>query len=681
RLGAEPSDAAQALPAIDTDGSWQLAPLSGRAGKDRAQYVGATARAAERGRRLAEVDRQLADQRRLHTAAETDLADARAGLDAIERWLAATPLARPLLTAEATLDERAATERAEQETHAEAQRNARAARERVVRRQGDLDELGARHRVPTDSAGLAALEERVRGLLTDVRDVRNAVGGLRRDLGRWREDHAAVTEEAAGVRQLRDDAGAQAEQADTTEAALAALRESVGSSVRELEERLRELRGSVEQQQQESKARSKELTHLAEQVGSAKTALQHAADEADGHRAVRAQVLTSLAAMAEVPGLVDSACATAGVEQPPEPAALAAAGSASAADDLPAAVRATAELLAGLAPGEPGGSGGAGDAPVPVDANLVWRAYNEAVNGPAADHEPSVAGFGDLLAVTGRDDAGEAPVAQLAERVVAGVARDQELLTRRERERFEEHVLGELGDALRRCRLEADELVAAMNQLLAGVSTSQGIRVRLDWKLRDDVPADAREAIRLLGQPVGALLPEERTTLRDALHRLIEADGAEHPELSYAEHLAAALDYRGWFGFRIRYTRPENEGSWLELHRRSPLSQGEQKVLCYLPLFAAAAAHFTSLAGAAPHAPRLVLLDDAFPKIDVRTHPLLFGLLVQLDLDFVVTSERLWGDHDTVPSLAIYEALRDPGQRGIAQYEYRWDGRQLRSVG
>ena len=60
---------------------------------------------------------------------------------------------------------------------------------------------------------------------------------------------------------------------------------------------------------------------------------------------------------------------------------------------------------------------------------------------------------------------------------------------------------------------------------------------------------------------------------------------------------------------------------------------------------------------------------------------MLFGLLVDLDLDFVITSERLWGDHDTVPSLAIYEALRDPAQRGIAQFEYRWDGRQLRSLG
>ena len=71
-------------------------------------------------------------------------------------------------------------------------------------------------------------------------------------------------------------------------------------------------------------------------------------------------------------------------------------------------------------------------------------------------------------------------------------------------------------------------------------------------------------------------------------------------------------------------------------------------MLCYLPLFAAAAAHFTSLAVRLPMRRGSCSSTMLSPKIDVRTHPLLFGLLVQLHLDFVITSERLWGDHDTV---------------------------------
>jgi uncharacterized protein YPO0396 len=268
----------------------------------------------------------------------------------------------------------------------------------------------------------------------------------------------------------------------------------------------------------------------------------------------------------------------------------------------------------------------------------------------------------------------------LAGRLAARVAADRELLSNRERDLFEEHLLGELGEALRSRRHEATELVAAMNRLLVGVRTSQGIGVRLDWELRDDVSVEVRDSVALLGRPLGALLPDERTKLRDALHKMIESSRADNPELSYAEHLGRALDYRRWSAFKVRLSRPETPG-WTTLTRRTPLSQGEQKVVCYLPLFAAAAAHFTSVAGAAPYAPRLVLLDDAFPKIDARTHPLLFGLLVDLDLDFVLTSERLWGDHPTVPSLAIYEALRSPTERGIAQYRHVWDGQRLTAVG
>ena len=36
-----------------------------------------------------------------------------------------------------------------------------------------------------------------------------------------------------------------------------------------------------------------------------------------------------------------------------------------------------------------------------------------------------------------------------------------------------------------------------------------------------------------------------------------------------------------------------------------------------------------------------------------------------------------WVAPPTVPSLAIYEALRAPGEPGIAQYRYTWDGNVL----
>jgi hypothetical protein len=486
---------------------------------------------------------------------------------------------------------------------------------------------------------------------------------LRGRLTRLREDLAACADLDHQAAELEDSARQLGTESEAAASRYEEMRQAAEASVRELEERLAAARaeiGAGEELEQQLRA---EQTRLAGRQGSLQQALDDTGERRVAQEPGVVEAAHRVADLASVPGLL----ASAGV---PADGAYELARGVTAGVKLPPAVAELARQLAALELPER-----------PVTEAAVWNRYTEVTSGPAADCEPRVLEQAGMLAVVARDETGERPLGELASRLEGVVAQDAELLTERERRVFEEHILGDLGEALRARRVEAEELVAAMNRLLDGVTTSQGVRVSLHWRLREDVPADSRQAVALLGRPLGALLPDERQTLRDCLHRLIETSRSEQPELSYVEHLGRALDYRQWFAFRVRYTRPELDGRWLDLHRRSPLSQGEQKVVCYLPLFAAAAAHFSSVAGAAPYAPRFVLLDDAFPKIDVRTHPLLFGLLVDLDLDFVITSERLWGDHETVPSLAIYEALRDPAERGIAQYEHRWDGQRLQAVG
>ena len=53
------------------------------------------------------------------------------------------------------------------------------------------------------------------------------------------------------------------------------------------------------------------------------------------------------------------------------------------------------------------------------------------------------------------------------------------------------------------------------------------------------------------------------------------------------------------------------------------------------------------------------------------------GLLVDLDLDLIATSERLWGTHACVPQLAITEVIRDAELKAILLEHYRWDGATL----
>ncbi|WP_298746380.1 TIGR02680 family protein [uncultured Serinicoccus sp.] len=652
-------------PRVGTDGSWRLGPAHGHAGKELAQYVGATARAAERARRLAALDTEIAAQQQQLEQSEREQAEADAGVAALEAWVAAVPSGRTLLSAWQRAELLLETEQREEGHNQRAQSAAQAARAETARLAEELRRLATEHDLPPERTALDAVEEALRGLAVDLRDLDRQVPHVRGLLATW--SRAAVDHALSVQTQEADEAAADQahRRADVAAAAHEELRSSVGESVAELDRRITATRTTLEEHRRTVVASRRSLEDLLVELGQGRTGVEAARQRLADHADTRAAALTALVSALRVDGLPEAA------EVAPESTdALLALTALDPTAPVPRASVTAARALTGLS-----------EAEVPAVTTRLYERHSSATSGPAAEHQPALATLGELHTVSGRDEAGEAAVTALARRVAAGVERDRELLTRRERQQFERHVLGELGETLRRCRRDAQELVEAMNAQLGHVTTSQGIRVRLDWKLRDDVAAEAREAVDLLTQPVGALLPEERAKLHDALHRLIEASRAEHPELSYSEHLAAALDYRRWFAFTIRYTRPEALGRWERLHRRSPLSQGEQKVLCYLPLFAAAAAHFTSLAGAAPHAPRLVLLDDAFPKIDVRTHPLLFGLLVQLDLDFVITSERLWGDHPTVPSLAIYEALRDPAQRGIAQYEYRWDGRTLESVG
>lgn len=648
--GKDEAQGSTASLAVSRDGAWVAGPARGRTGKESAQFIGASARAAERARRAAELDALIAEQ-------ESEQADARdaahtteAHLADLRRWVTARPRHEQVLQAW-TREESAREALTTVETELrQAVDRARAEREAAAARHTDLVALGERHDLPITGQELDSRRELTRTAEDALASVDQAARTLLSELALWREraDRARVdAEQLVEARAAHERVRAQWQPVQAEHEELAA---TAGAEIEELERRMAEL-GRVETEaEQELSTQAQTRDALLTEQGTISGRLDGERQTLAEAEPAREQAVEALQALHRVPGLVASAEVGADPERPPTDR-----------DEI-------RDLVERAAEGH-------------RTSNEVLQAMTALQSGPASTHEPRLVEDDGVYAALARDDtSGDQPLARLAQVLAQRVAADRELLTQRERELFETHVLSQLGDALRGVRRQAEELVHAMNEQLRTVTTSQGIRVRLRWRLREDIPTDARRAVELLGQPLGALLPDERTELREALHRLIELSRSEAPEDSYAEHLARALDYREWFAFTVQYHRPEVE-QWRDLHRKSALSQGEQKVLCYLPLFAAAAAHFTSLAGAAPHAPRFVLLDDAFPKIDARTHPLLFGLLVDLDLDFIITSERLWGTHASVPSLAIYEALRNPAQRGIAQFEHRWDGQQLIAVG
>jgi uncharacterized protein YPO0396 len=271
----------------------------------------------------------------------------------------------------------------------------------------------------------------------------------------------------------------------------------------------------------------------------------------------------------------------------------------------------------------------------------------------------------------GREQAPGALLAVLRE--AAEVRRG--FLAEHERDLLRQFLLGEVGDHLRRRLRQAGELVNEMNDQLARCATASGMVLRLAWRPDGEVDSAIREVVELLRRDPHLLPDDARRRLEGFFQRQIEAARSQWEAVPWRQHLMGALDYRRWHRFQIQ-RRIGADGPWQELtrHGHAAISGGEKAVALHLPLFAAAAAHYGS---ARETAPRLILLDEAFAGIDQRMRGLCMSLLVNFDLDFMMTSYDEWGCYKELPGLAIYQLYRDPSFEGVAAVPFLWNGRLL----
>ncbi len=244
----------------------------------------------------------------------------------------------------------------------------------------------------------------------------------------------------------------------------------------------------------------------------------------------------------------------------------------------------------------------------------------------------------------------------------------ERLLSARERELLEEHLVNEIASHLQELIHDAEVQVHHMNQELSQRPTSTGMHLRFRWMPRADGPAGLPEArARLMRQVQDAWSVDDRAAVSAFLKAQIDAVRAANENGTWLDHLTEALDYRRWHCFSIERRQ---DGHWRAAS--GPASSGEKVLTVTLPLFAAASAHYRS---AHPLAPRLVLMDEVFAGVDDDSRSKSIGLLDTFDLDFVMTSEREWGCYATLPGLAIYQLARREGIDAVHVTEWTWDGR------
>jgi hypothetical protein len=210
-----------------------------------------------------------------------------------------------------------------------------------------------------------------------------------------------------------------------------------------------------------------------------------------------------------------------------------------------------------------------------------------------------------------------------------------------------------------------------MNDQLAAHPTRSGVSLHLSWDVAPDAGTGAEQAVKLLRQDVPLLDQPERAALAAFLAERVRSAREDSEGADAVERLAGALDYRRWHRFSI-HRRSDGQEQRMTARTQGVGSGGEQAKLAHLPLFAATSAYYAS---AGPDAPHLLMLDEAFAGIDDSQRGDCMGMLVDLDLDMVLTNYNEWGFYAEIPSLAVYHLERTPGRPGVAALRFVWDGR------
>jgi uncharacterized protein (TIGR02680 family) len=643
---------------VHRDGRWANGPHAGRWRKDTPEYLGHAAREAARRRRIA----ALEAEEKQSAAGLADLATQLEALAAAEAKLgeecAAAPATAPLREAAIQLDEARRAHAAARQRLDAAEREVAAAGakrdETAGRRDRDAADLGLTSHAAPDA--LAAFKNGLHDFSAGLQGFWPRCESLDRqaaELSRSRERESQAIEHE---RERADTAAERRRLATSARTEADTLAESIGADVEAILQRLAGAEAAVasakDDHQRESKAAERHRIDAARLEEKHREAGERRGEaETDRDQAVRR--------MGEF--VEHGLFAEFDPEFQPERSEF----STTSAVDL---ARRLEQALRGHA-----------------DDEDRWNALQAGLD----------TSFGELADQLGRhsllprldyiDDGRVRVVAceyqgrprglrELAGLLELELADRERIFHEREREVIENHLIGEAAGALQQRIRSAEDSVRRMNDELAKATTSSGIQLKFRWEPAD--PADLRlEAVRRTFLKAGATwTAADRDEIGDFLQQRIRAEREADDTLAWREHLARALDYRGWHRFTI-LRRQGAEDSWKKLTRRTfgTGSGGEKALTLTVPQFAAAAAHYAS---AGPLAPRLILLDEAFVAIDAATRGRLMGLLETFDLDYVMTSEREWGTYPTVSGLAIYQLASRPGYDAVAVTRWVWNGRE-----
>lgn len=247
-----------------------------------------------------------------------------------------------------------------------------------------------------------------------------------------------------------------------------------------------------------------------------------------------------------------------------------------------------------------------------------------------------------------------------------------------DRELFEEILISAVGRKIRERIYAAKSWVESMNKLMKSLNTSSGLSFSLNWRPKpalDENEMDVREIVDILNSEAGLLKDSDKK--RVATHfrtkfAIAEKEFKEKGEIvPFYNIMKEELDYRKWFEFQFMYKKANEQSRELTNNAFYKLSGGEKAMAMYIPLFASVCARYQS---AKSYCLRIISLDEAFAGVDDNNIRDMFRILTELDLEYVINSQVLWGEYDTIPSLSICELISDANMKIVSIMRYHWNG-------
>ena len=247
-----------------------------------------------------------------------------------------------------------------------------------------------------------------------------------------------------------------------------------------------------------------------------------------------------------------------------------------------------------------------------------------------------------------------------------------------DRELFEDILANTVSRKIRGKINGSNTWVQKMNSLMNGMNTSSGLKLSLRWRSKtaeQEDQLDTKELVELLKKDY-RLMSEDEAARLSAHFRSKVAEARRNAKdsagmISFYQIMKDTLDYRKWFEFQLFSQKNGERQKELTNSVFGTFSGGEKAMSMYVPLFSAVVAKYQ---GGREDAPRLISLDEAFAGVDNKNIRDMFRLMTEFRFDFIINSQVLWGDCDTLDALAIYQLIRPGNAKFVTVMPYLWNG-------